>query len=258
MSVSSNPTTCPRLLVSFRSLTEVTAAPLEVIDVVDLKEPRNGPLGAVPPELVHPVREFLGKDRVLSVALGELNSVDPRGWLRDLASVDYAKIGLSGMRNNTDWKRQLINAFECLPKGVFPVAVAYADDESAGSPTPELILQFAIDHGVRVLLLDTFEKNRKNLFHFVSRPRLLTLRERCTQARIELALAGSINSASLNEAMRIAPDIIGVRGAITIGPRDAASEPEKIIRFGREIEATAFALANPPMAAVLPQEIGNG
>jgi hypothetical protein len=58
--------------------------------------------------------------------------------------------------------------------------------------------------------------------------------------------------------MGIAPDIIGVRGAITRGLRDAASEPEKIIRFGREIEASYFALANPPIAAILQQENGNG
>ena len=245
--------TCPRLLVSFRSLAEVVSVPLAAVDIVDLKEPRNGPLGAVAINVVREVRDFLGTDRQLSVALGELISVDPTNWQRDLAAVDYAKIGLSGMRNKKGWKRLLMSAFECLPNATAPVAVAYADDDMAGSPSPESILEFAIGRGVRVFLLDTFVKNGRSLFHHLTPQRLLTLRETSVQAGVEFALAGSINLACLNEAIGVRPDIIGIRGAVTTGERDAAVDPEKVSQFREEIEAHHLAIAISPTAAILQE-----
>jgi (5-formylfuran-3-yl)methyl phosphate synthase len=247
--------TCPRLLVSFRSLAEVVSVPLAAVDIIDLKEPGNGPLGAVAVTVVHEVREYLGTDRQLSVALGELISVDPTNWQRDLAAVDYAKLGMSGMRSNNDWKRLLRSAFDRLPSATAPVAVAYADDDWADSPTPESILEFAIDQGAKVFLLDTFTKNGRSLFHYLTPARLMSLRERCAQAGVEFALAGSIDSACLSDAIGVRPDIIGVRGAVTTGERDAAVDPEKVSQFREEIEARHLASAFSPTVRILQEEI---
>src|SRR5436305_1241878 len=60
-----------QLLVSVAARSEARAARLGGADVIDAKDPRDGALGAVRPELLGALREAVGPGRPLSAALGD-------------------------------------------------------------------------------------------------------------------------------------------------------------------------------------------
>ncbi|MDP7303223.1 MAG: (5-formylfuran-3-yl)methyl phosphate synthase, partial [Pirellulaceae bacterium] len=64
------------LLVSVRDANEAQQALAGGADVIDVKEPARGALGAADPEVWHHVRRAIPLDVRLSVALGELTDDD--------------------------------------------------------------------------------------------------------------------------------------------------------------------------------------
>ena len=66
-----------RLLVSVRSLDEARVALEAGVDLIDLKEPARGPLGAVDLEVVEAVSQFVASRVPTSTALGELIDWNP-------------------------------------------------------------------------------------------------------------------------------------------------------------------------------------
>jgi uncharacterized protein (UPF0264 family) len=102
----------PRLLVSVRNASEAISAWRGGADIIDLKEPQNGPLGAVsaevPADVLKSLRRLTSSPRVLlSVALGEtrdwlgpFKETSERGLLLDVLrqmalELQFLKMGLS-------------------------------------------------------------------------------------------------------------------------------------------------------------------
>ncbi len=62
----------PRLLVSVRNSEEAAVALAAVVDLIDVKEPRSGSLGAATVDVIDGVLRLVNGHRPVSVALGEL------------------------------------------------------------------------------------------------------------------------------------------------------------------------------------------
>jgi uncharacterized protein (UPF0264 family) len=128
-----------RLLVSVRDAAEAVDAVAAGADLIDIKEPRAGSLGAAAPETIAEIIRVVAGRRPLSVALGELATGFVDSHLVAL-EIQFAKLGLAGCATRAtlaaDWQRALSQ----LLTGTAPVAVVYADWQRAEAPPPETVI----------------------------------------------------------------------------------------------------------------------
>ena len=91
------------LLISVRSADEARIALAGGADVIDVKEPSRGALGAATPFVWDEVREVVAGCRPVSVALGELLDDEIDELAAATAGCEFAKIGLAGCQGITGW-----------------------------------------------------------------------------------------------------------------------------------------------------------
>lgn len=255
------------LLISVRSLEEAKQvlqfdqqqrlASRISVSVLDIKEPNNGSLGrpllATILEIARLLTTYPKADRPkLSVALGELfeplvstESVEPEwhNWFQNpskseqsfLEQVDYWKLGSAGAIETPDWKNRWRTAMQNLPEKK-RVAVAYADDLECAAPTIESIIELAQDENCQIVLLDTFEKDLGNLFSFLDSRQLMQVACQIRERAMIFALAGSISSSNLGQALDVRPNLIGVRSAVCNVSRRNGISSQCLQEFTSEFE----------------------
>jgi uncharacterized protein (UPF0264 family) len=213
------------LLVSVRSVTEAAAAFAGGAGLIDVKEPRHGSLGRASDTTIHAIRTWVGNRRPVSAALGEL--VDSPAPSPD-AALAFVKWGLSRCRDLGDWQALLLRAAGQLG-GHQAVAVGYADWELARAPRPEEVCDFACRHQWGVFLLDTWEKNGATLLDWLSVTDINRICQRCRQAGVRVALAGSLGPTEICKLREAYPDWFAVRGAVCRQKRrTSAVDPERV------------------------------
>lgn len=212
----------PLLLVSVRNATEAEAAMSGGVDLLDIKEPDRGSLGAADAATLRNVLKVVQSrpspaDITVSAALGE--AVDWRSDSNALilpAGIRYAKMGLAGVHQDSNWKTQWCAAREQVERhaqATFEwIAVAYADWQSVDAPSPHEVLSEAANERFAGLLLDTSIKDGRNVFDRISPAALSELRVEAQAAGLMFALAGSLSLSMLPQILEIAPDIVAIRG----------------------------------------------
>ena len=214
-----------RLLVSVRSVAEARDALVGGADLIDLKEPARGSLGAVDAQTVAEIAAAIDRSAPLSLACGELRDLDV-GLLEERkptydipANVAYAKLGLAGCAGLADWRARWLRWRELLPSSVAPVAVVYADWGEAAAPPPEEVLEFAIDTACGAVLIDTYEKSQGGLLDHFPLPQLMRFTAKIRRSHSFCVLAGSLSWQQLAEVLACQPDFVAVRGAVCRGGR---------------------------------------
>ena len=210
------------LLVSVRSAVEARLALEGRADVVDVKEPRNGALGAADPAVWREVLDVLRGQVTASVALGELVDDEVEGLARKARGFGFAKIGFAGCERRSDWRGRWERVIEELPTGVEAVPVAYADWRNAASPEPVETLGLAQESAARMVLIDTFDKRAGGLLDVLPLEKLRAIAGQAAKRGVQLALAGSLVAESIEQVLELAPAYVGVRGAACVGGRDGA------------------------------------
>jgi uncharacterized protein (UPF0264 family) len=219
------------LLVSVRDLAEARIALAAGVDLIDVKEPSRGSLGAASAEVWQSVVRFVAGRRPVSLALGELaEGIDPE-WLSSAVGASFAKVGLADMRGDTGWPVRWRAVAENLPAGTRPVAVAYADWQAAGAPAPEEVLTAGAAASCPYLLIDTYDKSRGNLLAHLSASDLHVLTAQARAAGVELVLAGSLDEEAIAELLPLFPAYFAVRGAVCRGNRSGQIDEIKIKRL---------------------------
>jgi uncharacterized protein (UPF0264 family) len=217
-----------RLLVSVRSAAEVAPAVAGGADIVDAKEPSRGSLGAVSGAMLRAIAGCLPAALPLSVALGEPRDVSALAaatamldGLEPRPAPVYIKIGLSAAGIGAEAMLRAAVAAGARSR-LLPlvIAVAYADHAAAGVPSPEDVTRLAQVSGVRGVLLDTWGKDGRDLFHHVAEPRLRAWVEAAQAAGLLVALAGSLTVDGVRAVAGVPADVVGVRGAACIGGRN--------------------------------------
>ncbi|MEX0679098.1 MAG: (5-formylfuran-3-yl)methyl phosphate synthase [Pirellulales bacterium] len=207
-----------KLLVSVRNATEARIALVGGADLIDVKEPDRGPLGAADLATIDSVVAQVAGRVPLSAALGELEAghrLDP-----SLAGrVGYAKFGLAGCLLASDWTLRWQAAIRSLPRQVTPVAVAYADWQAARAPDPWDVLSRARSVGCGAVLIDTFDKTAGPLGRHISPAALARFIAAARRARLVCVVAGRLGCQEIEEILPLAPDYVGVRGAACTGGR---------------------------------------
>lgn len=220
-----------RLLVSVRNAAEAHAALAGGVDLIDIKEPSAGALGAATPDVWREVLRAVDRRRPVSVALGELLEPDATRLAAQAAAVSaesrgsngvglaFAKVGLAGCRLVDDWPdrwQQLIGALGDL---IAPVAVFYADAENANSPEIGTVCEQASRLGCRMLLIDTFDKSVGPLSELVSATELLRWVSLARGHGLGAVIGGSLRAEHFAAALDCRPEYVAVRGAACEGSR---------------------------------------
>jgi uncharacterized protein (UPF0264 family) len=238
----------PNLLVSVRDLGEAVAARAGGADLIDVKEPSRGSLGRADEATLRGIAEFLHGRSPLSAALGELaENEDVPG----VAGLEFVKWGLAG--SGPDWQPRLKRALQRASEiaGRSGVVVAYADAAKAGAPPVEEVVDFATEKPGRVLLIDTFAKGtpRRTLLDWLSVDKVRDICQRCREAEVRVALAGSLSEVEILSLLPAEPAWFAVRGAAcTGGQRDARVSPQRV-RFLKEM-----LLAHVPLCGTLKND----
>ena len=121
-----------RLLVSVRDAQEAEIALASGVDLIDVKEPSRGSLGAADAATLAAIARCVDGRAPLSAALGEL--FEARSTATLPAAFRFAKFGLAGCRARPDWIDRWRTALAELPPGAAGVAVVYADWRQRGRP----------------------------------------------------------------------------------------------------------------------------
>jgi uncharacterized protein (UPF0264 family) len=227
-----------RLLVSVTDAAEAQLAVAGGVDVVDVKNPAEGSLGAPAPGVIAAVAAVLPADVPLSAAVGDLPSLPGTAALAALGAAcsgaASVKIGLWGTSTRDEAVAVLRAARKAVDGDAEVVAVAYADAARVpGRPLPprELVAA-AREAGVAGCLLDTAIKDGRGLLSWLAVDALAELAAEAHAAGLQMALAGALRADDLPEIRATGADVVGVRSAACRnGERTAPLDPSRIARL---------------------------
>jgi uncharacterized protein (UPF0264 family) len=209
-----------KLLISAINEKEASQAIAGGADIIDVKNPKEGALGANYPWVIKKIRQITPKNIEVSCTLGEVPNLPGSISLAALGAaslgVDYIKVGLNGLKTPQEITFLLQNvnraAKECNPK-IKVVATGYADAERVGAVDPLLIPEIASKAQVEVAMIDTSVKDGKNLFDFLTVEQLKKFVNSTHDFGLEAALAGSLRKQDLPAVYGLGADVAGLRGA---------------------------------------------
>jgi (5-formylfuran-3-yl)methyl phosphate synthase len=234
-----------RLLVSVVDAAEARLAVAGGVDVVDVKNPAEGSLGAPAPAVLAAVRAAVPAERELSAALGDLAALPGTAALAAVGAARCGaasvKLGLLGCSIPDDAVAVLRAARAAVAGEADVVAVAYADAARvpARPLAPADLVAAARAAGVRGCLVDTAVKDGRGLLRWLDPDALATLVAEAHDAGLEIALAGELRAEELPVIRATGADIAGVRSAACRdGRRTAPIDPARIARL-REVCAAA-------------------
>jgi dihydroneopterin aldolase len=209
-----------RMLASVNGPEEAEIALAGGADIIDLKDPAHGALGAVAPDVIRATVEVMGRRRLVSAVVGDLPMAPDLivATVRDIAGtgVDFVKLGIFPGGDPVG----CIAALADEAKRVKLVAVFFAD------ASPDLsLLPLLKRAGFVGAMLDTHGKASGRLLDHIALPRLSGFVEECRAFGLMTGLAGSLEAPDVPRLLVLAPDLLGFRGALCgQGGRTAAIE----------------------------------
>jgi len=221
-----------QLLVSPASIEEAKMA--LAADIVDVKRPEEGSLGASFPWIIRAIKDLTHKP--VSAAIGDFDYKPGGAALTALgaaaAGADYIKIGL--MFDGKEEARELIKAVVRAVKDTYPektvVIAAYSDWKRLETISPFDLVPIAADAGADISMVDTGIKDGKSTFEFMNEADLTRFTVLNREHGLQTALAGSLKFEDLETLKRINPEIIGVRGMVCGGDRRAMVREELVMK----------------------------
>jgi (5-formylfuran-3-yl)methyl phosphate synthase len=233
-----------RLLVSVIDADEARVAAEAGVDIVDVKNPAEGSLGAPAPGVIGRVREVVPPEHPISAAIGDLPNLPGTAALAALGAARsgaaYVKVGLWGTSTTDEAVAVLRAVHDALDGGAAVIAAAYADAERVpGRPLPPgEIVEAASRADVGGCLLDTALKDGRGLFEWLTPEALAGLVAEGHAAGLDMALAGALHAGDLSVVRATGADIAGVRSAACRdGRRTAPLDAERIGRLRAECES---------------------
>jgi uncharacterized protein (UPF0264 family) len=234
-----------KLLVSVVNKTEAIDSIKGGADILDVKNPKEGSLGANFPRVIREIKEVMPKNLELSATIGDLPNLPGTASLAALGAafsgVDYVKVGLFGVKTSeeaTALMTEVVRAVKEFDHDLKTIASGYADFRYVGCVSPMDLPMIAYKAGADGVLVDVKIKNDKeNLFNFLTGKQLGGLVAQAHDYNLLAALAGSLDKQDIQRVHGLGADIIGVRGAVCT-KKDRLSgrlEREKVAELAKEI-----------------------
>jgi (5-formylfuran-3-yl)methyl phosphate synthase len=230
-----------RLLVSVISAEEARRALAGGADIIDVKDPGEGALGAPSPRILSAVVREVGAAAPVSVALGDLPNLPHTAALAargaGLSGADYVKVGLRGVRELEAAVVLMRAVADAVQPTTAVIAAAYGDAESLDPPAlaPRWLPELVGRAGISGALVDTFVKDGRGLYGWLSDSELSDLIARTHRAGASFAVAGQL---TLDQLRRVPADVVGVRSVVCRGgDRTAELDSELVAVAVAELRA---------------------
>jgi len=219
------------LLISPVNTEEAREAIAGGADIIDVKNPREGSLGANFPWVINGIRKITPKAIQVSATLGDVPYKPGTVALAAVGAVvsgaDYIKVGLYGTKNYQEAievMENVVKATKEFNSEALVVASGYADANRVGAVDPMDIPKIAADSGADLAMVDTAVKDGNTLFDFMDEIAIAKFTETIHGYGLKSALAGSVKEEQLPILAKLGCDVVGVRGAACVGgDRDVGS-----------------------------------
>ncbi len=215
------------LLASVTDRAEAGLAVAGGADLIDLKQPAGGALGALPNKVVRDIVAMLHGRVPVSATTGDL-PMDPErlgraARAKAATGVDYVKVGLFA---GGDWPAAIRALARVAAEGAPLIAVLFADQR------PDIrVLRTLARAGFVGAMVDTADKAGGGLRSHWSDAEVAAFVRGCRAHGLLSGCAGSLRAADIAPLRAAGPDYLGFRGALCRGAQ----------RVGR-LDAGALAL----------------
>jgi dihydroneopterin aldolase len=200
------------MLASVADAAEAEIALVEGADIIDLKDPAQGPLGALDLAAVRAVVAAVGKRRPVSAVTGNLEMVPATlvaaAEATAATGADYVKIGIFPGEAAPD----CIAALRPVAANTNLIAVLFADRNADLSLVPRLAAA-----GFKGAMLDTATKDKSRLINHLDIAALRRFVDSCHSTKLLAGLAGSLEPPDIARLLPLEPDFLGFRGALCSG-----------------------------------------
>ncbi|MET8824446.1 (5-formylfuran-3-yl)methyl phosphate synthase [Streptomyces sp. NPDC004610] len=238
------------LLISPDSVEEALecAKAAEHLDIVDVKKPDEGSLGANYPWVIREIRDAIPAGTPVSATVGDVpykpGTVAQAALGAVVSGAGYIKVGLYGCttpQQAIEVMTGVVRAVKDHRPDALVVASGYADAHRIGCVGPLALPDIAHRSGCDAAMLDTAVKDGTRLFDHLPPDLCAEFVRRAHAFGLLAALAGSVRAADLGELTRIGTDIVGVRGAVCEGgDRDTGRiQPRLVAEFRAEMDRHA-------------------
>lgn len=211
------------MLISIRSFEELLPAIEGGADIIDLKNPSEGSLGASFPWLIKKIRNY-GNNFTLSVAIGDMPNLPGTAALAAfgaaMCGADIVKVGLLGptsFNEGVTLLKSVVKATKYINQNILVVGAGYADFKLFNGISSIDIPAICNSAGADVAMLDTYMKDGRKLFDFIDSEQLQDFVIKAHEFKLLAALAGSIKPGDINTLHDLGADVIGFRGAVCSG-----------------------------------------
>jgi (5-formylfuran-3-yl)methyl phosphate synthase len=260
-----------KLLVSVVSAQEARRALDAGADIIDVKDPAEGALGAPSPRVLAEVVRVVGTAVPVSVALGDPAApvsvaLDEQPDLRHTAALaargaalsgaHYVKVGLRGVRELEGAVALMSAVADAVGPRTAVIAAAYADADGLDPPAlaPAWLPALVERTGIAGALVDTFVKDGRGLYGWFSESELEDLIARTHNVGGSFAVAGQL---TLGRLRRVTADVVGVRSAVCRGG-DRAGELDADLVAAAVAELRAASAPQPGVIRVPTGRPGPG
>jgi uncharacterized protein (UPF0264 family) len=211
-----------KLLVSVVDKSEAIESINGGAHIIDVKNPKEGSLGANFPRVIREIKEIIPKNIELSATIGDMPNLPGTAALAALGAavsgVKYVKIGLFGVKtieDSTTMLAEVVRAAKEYDSRLRVIASGYADYKTVGCINPLKLPSIAFNAGADGVLIDVKIKNGKsNLFNFLKYNDLRNFIIEAHSYNLLVALAGSLKKHDIELVYNLGSDIIGFRGAL--------------------------------------------
>ena len=198
------------MLASVNSLEEAILVANTAVDIIDLKQPEKGALGALPIDTVKHIVNQLDHQKPISATIGDLpmqpeliyNAVNAMSK----TGVDYIKIGFFPEGN---WQQTLQKLAPLCTQGKQLIAVLFADTQ----PDLNTISTFK-DQGFQGIMLDTMDKSLGSLLQVMPLTQIKKFVSIANESQLLCGLAGSLKKQDIPALLPLNTDYLGFRGAL--------------------------------------------
>jgi (5-formylfuran-3-yl)methyl phosphate synthase len=206
-----------RLLVSVVSAAEGRRALAGGAEIIDVKDPDEGPLGAPAPRVLSEVVAAVNGSAPVSVALGDLPPLPHTAALAArgaaVAGAGYVKVGLRAVHHLDDAVALMGAVADAVGPDTAVIAATYADAGALDPPAlaPAWLPTLVERTGIAGALVDTYAKDGRGLYGWTTESDLAALVAATRAAGGSFGVAGQLG---IGELCRVEADIVGVRSAV--------------------------------------------
>ena len=199
------------MLASVKSLEEADIVVKAGVDILDLKDPNHGALGALEVELIKSIVDKYSDKITISATIGDkpfdIDLIKPSIDSIIETNVDIIKVGVF----SNDFNQSLFESLIEYKKQNIKIVLVFFADKFFDYIEITKLLDSSVIYGV---MLDTANKNSGSLLEITDIERLNEFVIMAKKNNLFTGLAGSLKSDDIKYLLPLQPDYLGFRGAL--------------------------------------------